>query len=216
METLTSPILAAGLLSIISFHWLFAGTALGFLGSAALVISAVLPSAKSQIHENLGIYTKTTRGIRVYLKTPRLRGLFAVTLAAAAASAMVIVNTVVLVRSLGADFGQQDVALTLAAFGGGSMLAAFSLPRILDRIMDRTIMIGAAFALTLGLATLSVISSAMTLDRTYWHVLLVAWFLLGIAYSMAVTPSACLNVPQQQMIALPCSLPNSHLVMCAG
>jgi hypothetical protein len=37
---------------------------------------------------------------------------------------MVIVNTVVIVRGLG--LGQRDVALTLAAFGGGSMCAAFA------------------------------------------------------------------------------------------
>ncbi len=49
---------------------------------------------------------------------------------------MVIVNTVVIVRGLG--LGQQDVALTLAAFGGGSMCAAFALPRILDRVADRS------------------------------------------------------------------------------
>jgi MFS family permease len=64
METLTSPILAAGLLSIISFHWLFAGTALGFLGSAALVVSSGLPVIGLVAKNSDGIYTKTTRGIR--------------------------------------------------------------------------------------------------------------------------------------------------------
>src|SRR5215211_8423821 len=34
MESLTSPILAAGLLTVISFHWLFSGTVVGFLASA--------------------------------------------------------------------------------------------------------------------------------------------------------------------------------------
>ena len=38
MESLTSPILAAGLLTVISFHWLFAGTAIGFLASAMFVV----------------------------------------------------------------------------------------------------------------------------------------------------------------------------------
>jgi hypothetical protein len=40
--------------------------------------------------------------MRIFLKTPRLRGLLALNMAVAAASAMVIVNTVVLVQ---ADFG---------------------------------------------------------------------------------------------------------------
>lgn len=186
MESLTSPILAAALLTVINFHWLFSGTALGFLASAALVVTSGLPKAVGAATRNTGIYDKTTRGIRIYLKTPRMRGLLAVTLAAAAASAMVIVNTVVIVRGLG--FGQRDVALTLAAFGGGSMCAAFALPRILDRVADRPIMIGASFLLAIGLAVLTAISAMVPPGPGYWHLLLGGWLLLGIAYSMSVTP----------------------------
>jgi hypothetical protein len=111
MESLTSPMLAAALLTIINFHWLFSGTAIGFLASAALVVSSGLARSAASPKADTGIYDKTTRGIRIYLKTPRLRGLLAVTLAAAAASAMVIVNTVVIVRGLG--FGQSQVAWRL-------------------------------------------------------------------------------------------------------
>ena len=140
MESLTSPILAAALLTIINFHWLFSGTAIGFLASAALVVTSGLTRAAAKdARGDVSIYAKTTRGIRIYLKTPRLLGLLAITLAAAAASAMVIVNTVVMVRGLG--LGQTQVALTLACYGGGSMLAAFLLPRLLDRIADRQLMI---------------------------------------------------------------------------
>ena len=57
-------------------------------------------------------------------------------LAAAAAGAMVIVNTVVLVRG-GLGLGETDVALALGFFGGGSMLAALMLPRLLDHVPDR-------------------------------------------------------------------------------
>jgi H+ antiporter protein len=187
MESLTSPILAAALLTVINFHWLFSGTAIGFVASALLVVTTVLPKAASAPREG-GIYAKTTRGIRIYLKTPRLRGLLALTLASAAASSMVIINTVVIVRStLGLD--QRDVALTLAAFGGGSILAALILPRLLDRIDDRLIMIGAAAAMTAGLALLAAITATMSPGIAYWHVLLAGWLLLGIAYSMSVTPS---------------------------
>lgn len=186
MESLTSPILAAALLTVINFHWLFSGTAIGFLASAALVVTSGLPKAVAAATRRTGIYDKTTRGIRIYLKTPRMRGLLAVTLAAAAASAMVIVNTVVIVRGLG--LGQRDVALTLAAFGGGSMCAAFALPRILDRMADRPIMIGASFLLAIGLAALAAISAMIPPGQVYWHILLGGWLLLGIAYSMSVTP----------------------------
>ena len=44
LESLVSPILAAALLTVISFHSLFAGTVFGFLASAALVVSVTLPN----------------------------------------------------------------------------------------------------------------------------------------------------------------------------
>ena len=184
MESLLSPILAAGLLTLISFHWLFAGTAVGFVCSALLVVSVRLPRSAAKPRTG-GITTRTTRGLRIYLKTPRLKGLLALSLASAAASAMVIINTVVIVRGL-LGLGQREVALTLASYGGGSMLAALMLPRLLDRISDRTMMIAAAAALTVGLGALAGLFAA---GAILWSVVLGGWFVLGIAYSMSVTPS---------------------------
>mgnify|MGYP002262879805 CR=1 FL=1 len=97
LENLLSPMLAAALLSVISFHWLFAGTGIGFIASALFVLSVTLP-ATTAITRTGGIFAKTTRGLRIYLRTPRLKGLLALSLASAAASAMVIVNTIVIVR----------------------------------------------------------------------------------------------------------------------
>lgn len=99
MESLLSPMLAAALLTVISFHWLFAGTVVGFIASALLVFSVTLPQPVASERSG-GIYDRTTRGIRIYLATPRLRGLLALNLSVAAAGAMVIVNTVVLVRGV--------------------------------------------------------------------------------------------------------------------
>lgn len=184
MESLTSPMLAAALLTVMNFHWLFSGTAIGFACSALLVLTTVLP--RSAAKPKGGIYDNTTRGARLYLKTPRLRGLLAVTLAAAAASAMVIVNTPVLVQAaLGR--GQSAVAVTLAAFGGGSMLAALLLPRLLEKLPDRTVMLSAATAMTLALAALAV-SWGGHASPSYWGVILAGWLVLGIAYSASITP----------------------------
>lgn len=187
MESLVSPILAAALLSVVSFHWLFAGTSLGFICSALLVVSVVLPRSPAKPRTG-GIWTKTTRGLRIYLKTPRLKGLLALSLASAATSSMVIVNTVVIVRE-GLGFGQREVALTLAAYGGGSMLAALFIPRLLDKASDRTLMTGAAALMTMGLATMAVVTALLGKSDGYWPLLLVGWFVLGIAYSISVTPS---------------------------
>lgn len=184
LESLLSPMLAAALLTVMSFHWLFSGTAIGFVGSALLVLSVTLPRSPARPRIG-GIYANTTRGMRAYLKTPRLRGLLAVNLAAAAASAMVIVNTVVIVRDrLG--FGQREVALTLAAYGGGSMLAAFALPRLLDRLPDRTVMLTASAALAVLLTALALLTGDLA---GKWPVILAGWALLGFAYSASITPS---------------------------
>lgn len=186
MESLTSPILAAALLTLINYHWLFSGTAVGFVASALLVVSTVLPRPEPSGDAG-GIYDKTTRGIRIYLNTPRLRGLLALTLAAAAASAMVIVNTVVIVRGMG--LSQRDVALTLAAFGGGSITAALTLPKVLDRVSDRTVMIAAATVMVAALAVMAAVSAAMVPGAAYWHAVLGGWLVMGVAYSASVTPS---------------------------
>jgi Major Facilitator Superfamily len=122
MESLLSPVLAAALLTVISFNWLFVGTVDGFFCSAGLVLSVTIGQPET-LERKGGFYENTTRGIRIYLATPRLRGLLALNLSVAAAGAMVIVNTVVIVRGLlgGTD---SDVAIALACFGGGSMASA--------------------------------------------------------------------------------------------
>jgi H+ antiporter protein len=185
MESLVSPMLAAALLTIISFHWLFAGTVVGFLASAALVVSVIVPQPKASGPRG-GVYDRTTRGSRIYLKTPRLRGLLALNLVAAAGGAMVIVNTVVYVREfLGRS--EDDVALALAAFGGGSMITALTLPRLLDKISDRVVMLSAASVLLTGLILMAALTAAPGVD--HWIALLAMWAVLGVGYSAVLTPS---------------------------
>lgn len=178
LESVVSPMLAAALLTVISFNNLFVGTVFGFVLSAALVVSVKLPSPIPVAPR--GIYERTTRGMRIYLATPRLRGLLALNFAVAAASAMVIVNTVVLVQA-GFGMTQRATALALAAFGGGSMIAAFILPRLLDRIADRTAMLAGAALLIVGLVGGSLVTS--------YEQLLPLWFFLGLGYSLVQTPS---------------------------
>jgi hypothetical protein len=108
LENLLSPALAAALLTIISFHGLFAGTSAGFIVSALLVLSTTFPVAGTT-HAGGSPYARALRGMRIYLHTPRLRGLLALNLCAAAGGAMVIVNTVVIVRGP-LQGGERDVA----------------------------------------------------------------------------------------------------------
>ncbi|MBN9407389.1 MAG: MFS transporter [Burkholderiales bacterium] len=178
LESLVSPMLAAALLTIISFHNLFAGTVLGFLVSAALVVSVALPASTPAPRRS--IWERTTRGIRLYLATPRLRGLLAISLAVSAAGAMVIVNTVVIVKAR-FGLGEAEVAWALAAFGGGSMIAAFALPSLLNKLADQPVMVTGAAVLVIGTAIGALIPS--------YVLLLPLWLVIGFGYSVAQTPS---------------------------
>ncbi|MFP4238134.1 MAG: MFS transporter [Rhodosalinus sp.] len=183
LESLLSPALAALLLVAFSYDTLFLGTVAGFAASAALVVSVVLPTPKPSASR--GFYDRTTRGIRIYFKTPRLRGLLAFSMAVSAAGAMVLVNTVVLVKD-GLGLGDSAVAVAMGAFGAGSMLAALSLPKMLDTMSDRPVMCVGAVMMVLGLIGLAVWDGAFGLSQS---ALLAAWLTIGIGYSAVLTPS---------------------------
>ncbi|SDE07851.1 MFS transporter [Limimaricola pyoseonensis] len=182
LEAIASPIFAALLLLTLSYDALFIGTLAGFLASAGLVLTVRLP--RPDVPSRRGIYDRTTRGLRIYLATPRLRGLLALNLAAAAAGAMVLVNTVVLVRGdLG--LGETAVAVAMAAFGGGSMATALLLPRLLHRLADRPVMLIGA---VLMCAALTVLAGGVAAMGPSWPFLLTVWAVAGAGYSAVLTP----------------------------
>ncbi|MFC6487154.1 MFS transporter [Nitratireductor sp. GCM10026969] len=185
LENLVSPVLAGLALLFVSYHWLFGGTTFGFLLSALLVISATLPH-RERGQQAQPFLDRLSRGMRIYLATPRLRGLLSLNLAAASIGAMVIVNTVVIVRA-GFGLGEPQVAMALGAFGAGSMTAALLLPRLLDRLDDRTVMLaGAAVVSTLFLG-LSLGLGSFT--RPGWGGFLALWLVIGFCYAVVLTPS---------------------------
>ena len=177
LEQLASPMIAALLLTVVSFPVLFAGTVVGFVTSALLVMTARLPDRVRG--ENSHFWADVTKGIRIYTRTPRLRGLMVMEAAVAAAGAMVYVNTVVLVQArLG--LGEESVALAFAGFGAGSMLAAFLLPRILDRLADRPVMIAGARLMVAGVALVPLVGGLTSL--------ITLWALIGFGFSLTQTP----------------------------
>jgi MFS family permease len=179
LEQLLSPTLAGLLLLVLSFGTLFALNGVAFLISAALIRSVLLPrSAAAERPE--GVLAKITYGMRLYLATPRLRGLLALSMAVAAAGAMVIVNTVVYVRDyLGA--GETAVAIAFAASGAGSMLAALLLPRLLDRFPERPFMLAGGVIMALAMA--------LGIAKPGFLALLPVWFLIGAGSSLIQTPA---------------------------
>jgi MFS family permease len=179
LENLLSPLFAGLALLFLTYTGLFVANSVAFCVSAVLIILTTLPVGKPV--DRLGsLWDEISFGMRSYLKTPRLRGLLALYLAVSAGSAMVIVNTVVYVReTLGGS--ASDVALALAAAGGGSMVAALSLPRLLDRVADRPVMLIGALVIAVGLAL-------MSLGPTFGGLLLI-WFIVGLGWSLIQTPA---------------------------
>ncbi|WP_052867254.1 MFS transporter [Streptomyces niger] len=211
LESLFSPALAAALLSLITYNWLFAGTTAGFLASATLVVSAVLPKQANAPRTGRP-YAKATGGMRLFLADPRLRGLLALDLAVAAAGAVVTVNTVVYVRDhLGRSTG--DVPLALGAYGAGSMAVALLLPRVLDRAADRTVMLRGAALLVMVFVGLGVLTAAGT-GAWRWPALLAAWAAFGGACSLVLTPTGRLlrraAPPEQRTSAFAAQFSLSH------
>jgi MFS family permease len=86
---------------------------------------------------------------------------------------MVIVNTVVLVQSKFA-LPQSSTAMALMAFGGGSMVVALMLPKLLERLDDRKAMLAGGAVLVAGLILGTFVSS--------YPALILLWLVLGAGY----------------------------------
>ncbi|MGO2595319.1 MAG: MFS transporter [Glutamicibacter arilaitensis] len=186
MESLASPMLAAALLTITSYHNLFMGTVVGFAGSALLVSSTKFPVIAPP--QKAKFFHRLTGGTRAFFAAAELRSLMGLNLVVASTSAMVIVNTVVLVK---AELGrsQVDVALLLGAYGAGSMIVALSMPGLLERIADRTVMlVGGLLMPLLLLAGAGLIFWGE--GSSQWAAILALWMLLGAATATILTPSS--------------------------
>ncbi len=180
LEAVVSPVLAAAALLFVSYHRLFVGTALGFAASALLVLrsgrgTAAVPATDAPFRR------RVTAGVRLFADRRQLRAVMALDLAAAGATAMVLVNTIVVARQ---DLGRGDgaVAVALAVFGAGSMVVALALPRVLRSRSERQVMLTGGAAVTVALA-------AVPVGGLAWVGLLVVWFLLGAAGSAVMTPT---------------------------
>ncbi|WP_458040442.1 MULTISPECIES: MFS transporter [Bacteria] len=188
LEAIVSPIVAAALLTVISYNNLFVGTVAGFTISAVLVaLTAIPPRVVSTA--TLSFWRRTSEGVRVFARTQSLRFLLLMNVVVAGATALVLVNSVVYVKSLFA-LDDSALALTYAAYGIGSLLVALNTPRIVDRIgVTRTMTAGAA-TIAFGLVAAVVCTIVATSGTDVWGVLLVVWGFLGAGTSLVNTPSA--------------------------
>ncbi|WP_336670047.1 MFS transporter [Tsukamurella sp. USMM236] len=183
MESLLSPVLAAVALAVMSYHWLFGFTVIGFALSAALVVSTSIPDATRSART--GVFDRTFAGIRIFAATPRLRGVLGLDLAVAGAGAIVMVSTVNMVRDhLGGS--QAGVAWLLAASGIGTMIVAMTLPRVLDRVPERPVMFAGGGLLGAAAASSAVMVSVP--GALTWPSALMVWSAIGVGMSLVLTP----------------------------
>lgn len=185
LETLLSPLLAAVLISVVDFHWLFAGTTVGFLASAALVVSGRIPPAATAAGHR--VVDRLFTGVRIFAATPRLRGLMGLNLAVASAGAIVMVNTVNLVQQhLGRP--EADVAWLLAANGAGVLVSAVAMPRLLRRHGERAVMITGAGLLVAGTLAVTLFAAGGEISRQ-WPYLVAIWIVIGLGSGAVITPT---------------------------
>ena len=190
LESVGSPLIAAALLTVVSYSTLFVGTALGFAASAALVISCrrgINGRSINETHaptaaESFG--RRAFAGCRIMLARSVFRGVLWINVVVAAATALVMVGTVVFVR---ADLGGSAtaVAVAFAAFGAGSIAAAILGPLIFRRAGTSRPMLACALACVIGVAAM-----AAWLGASSYISLLALWAVLGAATSIISTGTA--------------------------
>lgn len=188
LESLLSPMIAAVLLTVVSYNNLFVGTSIGFASSAALVLASRLPARADELSTRT-FWQRLPLGLTIFARTTTLQFLLVSNVVVAAGTAIVLVNSVVYARSV---FGLDDaaVAITLASYGMGSLVVAVNVPWIVDRIgVIRTMIIGMAF-ITAGLTAAVIVTAAATTSTTGWGWLLATWVVLGMGTSLVNTPSA--------------------------
>lgn len=189
LESLLSPVLAAALLSVITYNYLFLGTVVGFALSAVLVLATTLPPVPDTEQPAQSFWERTTLGSRIMLGRPVLRALLVLNLAVAAATALVVVNTVVYVHDI-LFASDSAVAILLACYGGGSMVVAILLPRVLDSRADRPVMLAGAVLILMTLSATAVLLFSAPAIHVGWFALPVLWILLGAGTSLINTPAA--------------------------
>ena len=178
LESVLSPVIAAMVLQIIAAEFLFWVAALAFLGSIAALLVTRFP-AEAADRRKRSFLTRALNGLRIYRKTPRLRGLFLLNFALSLSMAWVLVNSVVLAGTRLGD-AERHFPILMAFYGLGAAAGAVVVPRLVEALDERRAMAGGALMHAgLGLAILLPLGYA-------GHMML--WTGFGLAASLVLTP----------------------------
>lgn len=192
LESLVSPVVAAALLTVVGYHTLFLGTVLGFVGSAGLVLAARVPPRPAPADADPAsesLRSRATRGTRIFWSMESLRFLMLMNLVVASSTALVLVTSVVTVRDV-LGRSSADLALALACYGAGSLLTTLSIPRVVDRLGDRTVMVRGGLVVACGLAGSVVLAEVAPSWDGAWWLVMVLWAVLGSGNALVATPSS--------------------------
>ncbi|GAA4696240.1 MFS transporter [Pseudonocardia yuanmonensis] len=180
LENVVSPLIAAALLLVVDFGMLFLGTAVGFLGSALLVVGARIPPAQRSARARLA--DRLSAGLRVFVGTPRLRAVLALNMVVAGAGAITLVSTVNVVRDLlGAT--ESRVPLLLAVSGAGTVAAALGAPVLLRRATERPVLMSGA-----TVAAIAVVGAVALSHGPSWPLAVGVWLLIGLGSGLVMVP----------------------------
>lgn len=183
LETMFSPVLAGILLVVVAAPSLFLGTALAFGLSAALLFLARPPARAAAAAEPF--LRRLVKGYDIYLHTVRLRGMLAVGFANALTMAWVLVNTVAY-AGLRLDGDANAYTQLMAAYGAGSIAAAFAVPRLLRRLSERRLMLAGGAGM--GCLAFAILSEPGLAG------MLALWAGFGVMSSLVLTPGGLLLV----------------------
>lgn len=184
LENIASPILAGLLLILFDIEFLFFLTCGSFIISSILLITTKFPEMDRRVARNF--FKNVASGVSSYRKIPRLQGLLSLSVVTSSVGAMVLVNTVFIVRA-DLEMSESFVGVALASFGAGSILTASIMPKLLLRHTDRLLMLLGGFVSIFSLFILGVISMYFGIN---FFTLLIFWFCIGLGYSAILTPSA--------------------------
>lgn len=185
MENILSYALATLLLLFLNYNLLFVGTFIGYFVSALLISGIIFPflSKISGKKEN-NFSTNLTLGIKRYFRISELRGLMFLNLAVSAGGSMILVNTIILVRS-SLELSEIAFAITMLVFGAGCIFAAIIIPYLSKEMTESRIMLAGSNLLSVVFVALAF---WLILFDFIWFVLLLAWFISGFGYTLLLTP----------------------------
>lgn len=179
LETVISPLLAGLALIFFAPHWLFVLAALCLAGSVVALLLARPERLPGDPVPKAPFLRRLTKGLTIYIHTPRLRGLFVFNLALSLMLSWVLVNSVGF-AAFRADEIERFYPILMAAYGLGAAIGALPVPRLLERVSERRLMAMGTFAFA-ALSPLPLLDPPLA-------AILPLWAGFGAATSLVLTP----------------------------